>query len=203
MDTVDPRVERTRGVVLGAVAELLTTAGFERITVEAISEATGVARSTIYRNWPSIGDLLVEAFEALCRFDPPPDTGSLEADLLAVGTEIVEGLSEARWGQAFPSFVGAVHHDPELRAAQQRFSSRRRELVASVFSAARERGEIGDGLDAERLAEVFVSPFFFRKLVSQQPLDAALVDAQVRLVMDLLGAAPHPGSAAHPGSRSR
>jgi TetR/AcrR family transcriptional regulator, regulator of autoinduction and epiphytic fitness len=48
--TTDPRVERSRTAVLDAAAGLLLEGGVPALTVEAVVERSGVARSTIYRH---------------------------------------------------------------------------------------------------------------------------------------------------------
>lgn len=185
---IDPRVERTRSVVLAATAELLAADGFERITVEAIAEASGVARSTIYRNWPSIADLLVEAFAVLIDKQPAPDLGSLRQDLEALGRELASGLSTAAWGRALPSLISGAAHDPELARAQQAFSRARRIEIGDVFRRAAARGEIAELADPGEAAEGFAAPFFFRALLSGEPLDHAFVHRHVdRVIASVAG----------------
>jgi AcrR family transcriptional regulator len=47
----DPRVRRTRALVHEATIELLVDKGLSGLTIEAISQRAGVARTTIYRHW--------------------------------------------------------------------------------------------------------------------------------------------------------
>lgn len=182
---MDPRVAHTRAVVLDATVAILAEDGFERLTVEAVAERSGVARSTIYRNWPERNGLLSDAFVKMCAFSEIPDLGSVEAELRYLGEELATGLGGAAWSQALPSLVGAAHHDPTLTAAQQRFSDVRRAGTAAIFERARDRGELVAGADPGRLAEFFVSGFFFRFLMIRRPIDDAFVDEQVAAVVAL------------------
>jgi AcrR family transcriptional regulator len=183
---VDPRIERTREVVVAATAALLVVAGFERITIEAIAEQSGVARSTIYRNWPDRADLFVEGFERLCAIESIPDLGSVEAELQAVGTMLTEGLENDEWGAALRSLIGSSAHDDELLAAQHRFSEQRRADVAEVFARGRARGEITSDAHDGDLVELFVAPFFFRHLMTPRRLNAELVERQVATLLRLV-----------------
>lgn len=180
VDPGDPRVARTRETVLRATLDLLVDDGFERITIEAIADRSGVARSTIYRNWGERVDLLAEAFERLCAFSSIPDLGSLDDELRELGRELSDGLQHEDWGRVLPSLVGAAAHDAELREAQRLFSERRREVVADVFRRAAARGEIDPAHDPAHLAEQFAAGFFFRRLLVQAPLDEAFVERQIR-----------------------
>jgi AcrR family transcriptional regulator len=94
----DPRVERSREAVLDAGVELLLEGGLHAVTVEAIVERSGVARSTVYRHWHSRNDLIVDTVN---RVMPPAP------DVLFEGTlrERLRTLVEARVDrlQALPS----------------------------------------------------------------------------------------------------
>jgi len=188
-EEIDPRILRTRSVVVAATADLLTEDGFNGITIEAIAERSGVARSTIYRNWPERAELLVAGFESLCWFSEVPDLGSLDAELHHLGNELCEGLNNEAWGTVLPSLVGAALGDPDIAEAQRRFSGRRRQISAQAFKRARTRSEIPEHADAEALAELFVSGFFFRKLVAHTALDSAFVERQIALVRAAANAA--------------
>ncbi|UCG40256.1 MAG: helix-turn-helix transcriptional regulator, partial [Acidimicrobiia bacterium] len=58
---VDPRIERTKTVVLQAAFAVIGELGFGGATIDAIAQRSGVARSTIYRHWPDRADLLIES----------------------------------------------------------------------------------------------------------------------------------------------
>ena len=181
----DPRVAHTRLVVLEATAALLAEEGFERLTVEGIAERSGVARSTIYRNWPDRSDLLADAFDQLCSFTEIPDLGSMEDELRLLGEELARALGTEEWAKALPSLVGAAHHDDALAAAQRQFSLQRQQQTGAIFRRATERGEIESDLAPGWLAEIFASGFFFRFLMARLPMDASFIEEQVRAVVRL------------------
>jgi AcrR family transcriptional regulator len=45
----DPRITRTRNLILGAFTELLTEKGFQSLTVQDITEKAGINRATFYK----------------------------------------------------------------------------------------------------------------------------------------------------------
>jgi hypothetical protein len=59
--SVDPRVARTQATALGAAIELLAERGYSGFSVEGVVERTGVAKTTLYRHWPTRDDLLAAA----------------------------------------------------------------------------------------------------------------------------------------------
>uniref|UniRef100_UPI00111C4932 helix-turn-helix domain-containing protein n=1 Tax=Mycobacterium avium TaxID=1764 RepID=UPI00111C4932 len=52
-DDVDPRRARSRNRLLDAAAALLTSGGIEAVTVDAVTKASKVAKTTIYRHFTS------------------------------------------------------------------------------------------------------------------------------------------------------
>src|SRR4029453_14587855 len=61
----DPRVERSRRVILGAVLDELGEVGYGALTIEAVAARAGVGKSTIYRHWPGKLELVEDAFRTL------------------------------------------------------------------------------------------------------------------------------------------
>src|SRR5450631_87981 len=78
---LDERVLRSRAAVLGVMAQLLFERGYGGVTVDEISRRSGVAKTTIYRHWPTRTDLLRDACSTLSTPLDTPDTGSFEADV--------------------------------------------------------------------------------------------------------------------------
>lgn len=185
---VDPRTERTRETVLAAAAELLADRGFERVTIDGLAERSGVARSTIYRNWPERAQLLAQAFAVMCPHHAEVDEGSLEADLRLIGTTLAQGLAHEDWGRALPSLIAAADHDADLREASVAFTGERRAALRSVLVRARERGEVRPEADLDQAVRRFSGPFFYARLISREPLDEAFVEAQVADALTMLRA---------------
>ncbi len=178
--SVDPRVARTHAVVLEAAASLLAEDGFERVTIDAIAERSGVARSTIYRNWPDRATMLVEAFETMCEFVPVHPTRAIwPTDLRGVAQVLAGGLSNEAWGRSLPSLIGAASHDPELREAQLAFNLRRRAAVEEVVQRAVARGEVSPHADIELAIIRFASSFFFAHLLTDLELNDDYIERVV------------------------
>src|SRR5260221_6509104 len=77
-----PRSQESRHAVLAAAFDLLTEAGLAPFTIEGVAARSGVARTTIYRWWPTKGSLIAESFLEATRSDIAfPITASPIADL--------------------------------------------------------------------------------------------------------------------------
>jgi AcrR family transcriptional regulator len=81
---LDPRVERSRRVILGAVLDELGEVGYGALTIEAVAARAGVGKSTIYRHWPGKLELVEDAFRTLKAPVAVPDQGSLRERVVAV-----------------------------------------------------------------------------------------------------------------------
>jgi len=110
-------------VVFAATLRTVHELGYTGATMDRIAAAAGVAKTTIYRRWPSKGalvtDCLVDAFgpvEAFSPFGPMPLKGARRDEFLSsVMRWFVGRLSEPGLGAAFAGvFVDAVS-DPALR----------------------------------------------------------------------------------------
>jgi len=87
-DDVDPRRIRSRNRLLDAAESLLRTGGVEAVTIDAVTKASRVARTTLYRHFGSSSQLLAATFERLLPQTtlPPPDTGTLREQLIELLT---------------------------------------------------------------------------------------------------------------------
>ncbi|MCX5044776.1 TetR/AcrR family transcriptional regulator [Aldersonia sp. NBC_00410] len=82
-DNIDPRRLRSRARLLDAATELLLSGGVDAVTIDAVTRSSGVARTTLYRHFPSSTELLAAAFERLVPpVSPPPQRGSLRDRLV-------------------------------------------------------------------------------------------------------------------------
>jgi len=87
-DDVDPRLVRSRNRLLDAAESLLRTGGIEAVTIDAVTKASRVARTTLYRHFGSSSQLIAATFERLLPQAtlPPPDTGPLRERLIGLLT---------------------------------------------------------------------------------------------------------------------
>lgn len=96
-DDVDPRRTRSRNRLLDAAATLLSTGGVEAVTIEAVTKASKVARTTLYRHFNSSSQLLAATFERLLPqvSTPPPTDGDLREQLVELLTRQARLFNEA------------------------------------------------------------------------------------------------------------
>ena len=176
---IDPRIERTRRVVLDAAAELVGECGFGRASIEAISERSGVARSTIYRHWPERSELLVEAVGKRVGPVAAVDSGDLRTDLLQVFSHLGNLLSSEPTKCVAASFIAEAMRDPELAALHAKFTERRRAVSTTLIERAISRGDLPKTTDPAAMADDLAAPVFFRALILHQPIDQTWIESHV------------------------
>ena len=176
--TVDPRIERTRNVVLDASASLIGEVGFGRTTIEAIAERSGVARSTIYRHWQDRPELLSDAID--CKIAPVSfaQTGDLREDLLTILTELAERLGAAG-GPMMISLIAEARRDPQMAIMHERFTTAGFGRIQSILEAAVHRGDLPGGVDVAQMSEDLIAPLFFRAFIRPSPLDREWVEQHI------------------------
>jgi TetR/AcrR family transcriptional regulator of autoinduction and epiphytic fitness len=105
---VDPRIERSRQVILRAALSELGEAGYGAFTIESVAARAAVAKSTIYRHWSDKISLIADAFEAAHEHAAPSVEGLTSREgLQCLLGHIARGVAEGE-------FRAAV--DPELAA---------------------------------------------------------------------------------------
>ena len=185
----DPRVARSRAAVLDATLDLLATDGAEGCTIEAIASRSGVAKTTIYRHWPSRAALVIDAVRTLME-DPTevPDTGHVRGDVTALLQGLGHRLRTGHLADVAPALVAAVDAEPQLAHLMDVYVHGRREPMRAVLRRGVERGELPADLDVELVADLLAGPLFYRRLVARRPGDEAYVESLVDVVFT--GVAP-------------
>jgi AcrR family transcriptional regulator len=168
---VDPRIERTRRVVLDTAIALLGARGYGEVTIEAVAAASGVAKSTIYRHWPSRVELINDAFQELRPALPVPPEGDVRDRLVAVLEHVAKDVCMSRWSACLPALLDAAAHDPTARELNLRLATSGRQLLSQLLADGVSRGELPADLDTELIADALAGPIILRRLWSAETFD--------------------------------
>jgi AcrR family transcriptional regulator len=184
-ESKDPRVERSMAAVLDAAGELLLDGGVPAVTVEAIVERSGVARSTIYRHWATRRDLLVATFSHLMPVPAEPDDseGTLRERLITLAEAYVARLKDAPWAAAIPTFLDATSRDPELAGVRERLQEQNRAPLRHMLEGAIAAGELPPDTDIAEAVAQLAGPIMFRHLITREPVDHPFAERVVDLFL--------------------
>lgn len=180
---VHPRVKRTREAVLSATHRLMFEGGIGGVSIDAVARRTKIAKTTIYRHWPSREALLLDACSRLASHAVAPDTGTLEGDFRALAFRLATQLKSARWPAILPSMIDAAERDPKIAQFQTRMQASFSAAYLTVIARARARGEALRERDPTLVVASIMGPLFFRRWFSREPIDDAVVDSVVEGAM--------------------
>ncbi|MFL5297632.1 MAG: TetR/AcrR family transcriptional regulator [Phenylobacterium sp.] len=175
----DARVQRSKEAVLQAAFELLTETGLSGVSVDEVARRSGVAKTTIYRHWPTRSALLLDACGRLTARPEAPDTGSLKGDLIALAELVARRLSTGRWSSVLPSVIDAAEREPALAELHARLHADMMGAFRTVIARAHDRGELGRETTASELIEAIVGALFYRRWFSREPLTPKVARAIV------------------------
>lgn len=172
----------TRGTqqrILDAALDLLISEGTAGFTVDEICRRSGVARTTVYRHWPSIHDLLVDTVASQIEQHPTPDTGALRSDLGVLFGQVMSMPEVTGKRRMMLGVMQAAIDDPDLREALNALTRERSRPVRDTLEKARERGEITADIDIDHAADLIEGPIVYRYMIrgdafTQHDLDAIL-----------------------------
>ncbi len=185
---LDPRVVRSRRRALAAALDLVAERGVAGATVEAVSARSGVAKTTIYRQWPNQAALVLDAFRTVAPDPPQPDTGTLHGDLVILLRGLTEALSTGPAGALMPALIEASGRDLDFARLHAEDTERRHRPVLAVLARGQERGELPPDTDLDDLVDLLAGPVFSRRYVSIRPVDATFADHIVTWVLASLNA---------------
>lgn len=136
------RGEAVVSVVLEATREELARGGYRALRIEDVAARANVARTTIYRRWPTKMDLVRDTLQVMLDpSDGEPDTGTLAGDLRVVASRMLRFLAGAN-GQVLVRMVMAEGAEPELRALIDSLRCEKDASIIRIFERAKARGEL-------------------------------------------------------------
>jgi AcrR family transcriptional regulator len=166
---VDLRVRHSKEVVMAMTYELLSEEGLAGVTVDAVARRSGVAKTTIYRHWPSREALLLDACAQMGPHFDIPDAGSFTKDLRALAQRVVEQLLSGPYAAILLSLMDAAERNPDLAALLAAAQSKLVEAVRGISTRARVRGELRRLPNPSDVAALIVGPLLYRRLFSHEP----------------------------------
>ncbi|MCV7013429.1 TetR/AcrR family transcriptional regulator [Mycolicibacterium madagascariense] len=175
----DGRVERSKAAVLAETYRQLTLSGLGGVSVDEVARNSGVAKTTIYRHWPSRSALLIDACSRMGGPQPAPDTGSVRTDLLALATAVAEQLWTAAWPSVLPSIIDAAERDPDIADMFAQLHQGNMAPFREVVARGRERGELRPDTVVDDVVTAVMAPLFYRRWFAKERVDDAFVHATV------------------------
>jgi AcrR family transcriptional regulator len=166
------------GTVFAATLRTVHELGYVNATMDRIAAAAGIAKTTIYRRWPSKGALITDCI--LDAFGPVPLTGASREEVVSSGIRLIAAkIGEPGVGAAFAGvFVDAIG-DPALREVlSTRLQDPFRLALQDVLGLPENRVLL--------LIDVIVGTLLHRMGMTGEPMVEADIGALTEMVLHLL-----------------
>jgi TetR/AcrR family transcriptional regulator, regulator of autoinduction and epiphytic fitness len=173
---------QTRRAIIDAAAGLFAARGYVATSFDAIADAAGVGRATVFAHFPTKAGLLKTAYDVTLVGDDEPvplpeRPGSLavraERDprrFLAGYAAIVTGVA-GRISPIYEAIRGAAHADPEAAAVWHKIGAERRIGGGNIVASIVDRGALRPDADPERAADLvyaLTDPGIYHLLVRER-----------------------------------
>lgn len=172
--------------MLAAAAQIVLVDGLAALSFDEVARRSGVAKTTIYRHFPSRHELLSAAIDAATPVPEVPDTGCLRGDLVAFLGNVLPIFADATLRAASFDLFAAFIREPELREVHRMVTAVRLSSLRAIYDRAVERGEIPAALGFQEAFEVIEGPFVVRSILWPESLADVDIEALVDRIVAML-----------------
>jgi AcrR family transcriptional regulator len=162
----------------------MKTRGVDGLTMDAIAEAADVSRSTLYRHWPQLRDLLFDALQHLgdeigAVIAAPVTAGTFDQCVVDKALLVGRALRDDAW-RGLVSTVGvAAEHNADAAAVYERWLAFCRDGVTEFVRGCQAAGHADPALDPEWISDLVLGPIFMHAFVLHEPMTDAQINAHV------------------------
>jgi AcrR family transcriptional regulator len=169
-----PRDESTHRAILKAANDLLHEAGYGGFSIEGVASRAGVAKTSIYRRWPTKGALLLDLYmEGIGPDMLKPSSRKIRHAFAAYLNQTVERLKDPGWTNTLRSLVAEAQNDPELaRFVRDKVVEPRRLAGRRLLEHGIATGEIKSDIDIEITLDFVFGAVWYRLLLGHASVDA-------------------------------
>ncbi len=180
--------------MLAAATELLVEGGPRGVTVDAVAERSGVAKSTLYRHWDSVHELLVDVMRANVPPSPPVDLGAgFEAALREWMSNGVATLSAPGWARILPALLELRAHTPDMAEVLAADAEEKLATIVAILDLGATEGAVPAGLDPRIVTNALIGPLVLAALSGDDHI-GELADFVVDRFLTSYRSAPTGGS---------
>src|SRR5262249_12846430 len=140
----------TRERAMDAATGILLREGYARLTMERVARESRIAKTTIYRRWPTKAALCMDLYLDAARELQDPETGDIASDLKSMAEAVVRLQTRTVAGQALIGLIAEAQINPETKGPfLAQFAERRRNMTRRILSRALENGQLQPDTDID------------------------------------------------------
>lgn len=185
-----PRSPAVDVAILDAAKALLAEVGCGAFTMEGVAARAGVGKQTLYRRWPSRGELLIDLFYLDEITEPEIDAALPVAEALSIYLDISLQRLYRPWNRNLLRSLAVTAQDDEaLREVMlARITWPRLEMAREMLRQRKVTGEVRADLDVEMAVDMAVGAIWFHLLFMPDPVTPVLRDRILREMLALVAA---------------
>jgi AcrR family transcriptional regulator len=165
-----PRSIRADKAILQATVELLAEIGYSSLTIEGIAERAGVGKTTIYRRFDSIEEIIISAFGQMTGGIDIPDTGDTHEDLRELGRAFMERSIATVMFPVMGQILGTALTEPAvLDAFKENLMIPRQAALRTILERGVQRGDVRPDIDIDLIVDLFPGGIIFHVLFQLPP----------------------------------
>lgn len=193
---------RAHEQALAAALKLIGERGIDGVSMDAISETSGVSKATIYKHWANKEALCLEAIGNLQSTLPQFDNANPRTALVQLLTHLANAPKPRALMRIMPKIFGHVSANPAfLKAWAERIEQPRRTRLAELINRAIAAGELRKDVDVNLALHLLLGPILYHRMMhTALPADAPqrIADAFWKAHAPLVGtASPSRTTATH------
>jgi AcrR family transcriptional regulator len=183
-----PRDPQVDAAIVDAVLAVLADVPYSKMRMDDVAQRAGVAKTTLYRRYPSKVALVRATLEQYLTRFTFLDSSDVEAVLFDITRQQVDEFATGAPGAALSNVCAEANHNPELAAVVRQAFRAKREELARVLRRGIADGQLRADLDIELMVDLLLAVFPYRLLVSGEPVPRDLAARLPRALLD--GARP-------------
>jgi AcrR family transcriptional regulator len=156
----------TRETVLRAALDLLLAEGVGALTPQRLHEESGVARSTLYRHWPTPDDVVDDLLLVAAQTEHPVPTGDVVADLEAALDALLWRLRHRPVAPFLAALMSGPPDDAALVARRSRYVDT---LLEPFHAALRSSTAPVPAAERDELVSLVAGPVLLTWLATGRP----------------------------------
>lgn len=179
-----PRDPKVHNDILKAASAILLEEGFRALTMERLAARAGVGKTTVYRRWSSLSELVVDLLDEANSAWPMPqqECDSIEDDLRTLYRNWIAGMNGP--GKIIPMLIAEGVGNSELAdLLHERFFLPRRKLAMARIERAKQRKEIPATIDSRTIIDLLMGRMWYRHLITG---DKVRLEDEDKVVLILL-----------------
>lgn len=167
-----------------AARRILLEEGYAHLTMERVAQESRIAKTTIYRRWPTKAALCMDLYLDAARELHDPEAGDVALDLKNLAEAVVRLQTRTVAGPALVGLIAEAQINPETKGPfLAEFAGQRRRLTRRILRRAIESGELQPDTNIDLVIDAVGGAITFRLLQGHAPINKKFTHELIDLVL--------------------